>query len=192
MSQFIEMFVNASTQLKTLAKLGHIGTGNTPSKKKHNYWNGDFPWVAAQDMEGMYIFDTLEKLTVKGKEVASILPVNSLLYVCRGSIGKMSINKIECGYNQSICSFHCNDIAPEYIYHALLQKEDEIKAQGTGTSFGSINQREFSNIEIPEPTKDKQDKFLSIVHQADKSKSCFLRAQVGINIIIGKLINQVA
>ena len=170
MSRFIEMSTKPDVPEMSLAELGTIGTGNTPSKQVNEYWDGDYPWVSAQDMDGKYIHSTIEGLTQSGKEKATIVPANSILYVCRGSIGKMSINKIECGYNQSICSFHSDTINAEYVYHCLLNKERDIKNQGVGTSFNSISKSEFAKIKIPVLDTNARTEFVSIVQQADKSK----------------------
>ena len=188
-SRFIEMSSKPDVPEMTLAELGTIGTGNTPSKQVNEYWDGDYPWVSAQDMEGKYIHSTIEGLTQSGKGKATIVPANSILYVCRGSIGKMSINKIECGYNQSICSFHSDTINAEYVYHCLLNKEQDIKNQGVGTSFNSISKSEFAKIKIPVLDTDGQKEFVAIVQQADKSKFELREAIKRVESMMKSLIN---
>ena len=105
--------------------------------------------------------------------------MDTLMYVCRGSIGVMAINKIECATNQSICRATCHDNVcnVEFLYHALMYKRDNIKKMGTGTSFKSLNQTTFSELEIELPPYDEQMKFVEIANQADKSEFIGCKSQ---------------
>ena len=172
-SQFIEMFTNKGYPLKALRTFAEISTGSTPSKKQPQYWeNGDKPWVSAQDMKCKYVSKTEEWLTDMGFSKCKILPVDTLMYVCRGSIGVMAINKIECATNQSICSAICDKSKcnVDFLYHSLLYKKDSIKSIGEGTSFKSLSQSTFADIKIELPPIVEQNRFVSIAKQADKSK----------------------
>ena len=171
MSQFIEMFTDKGYPLTMIKSFADVSTGGTPSKAHPEYWNGDKPWVSAEDMKSKYVYDTCEKVTEAGYATCKIIPVDTLMYVCRGSIGVMAINKIECATNQSICRATChnNVCNVEFLYHALMYQRDNIKKKGTGTSFKSLNQTTFSELEIELPPYDEQMKFVTIAEQADKS-----------------------
>lgn len=171
-SQFIEMFKEKGYPLRMLKSFADVSTGGTPSKANLEYWNGDKPWVSAEDMKNKYVYDTCEKVTEAGYATCKIIPVDTLMYVCRGSIGVMAINKIECATNQSICRAKCHDNVcnVEFLYHALMYQEDNIKKMGTGTSFKSLNQTSFSELKIELPPYNEQMKFVSIAQQADKSE----------------------
>ncbi|MDC7281760.1 restriction endonuclease subunit S, partial [Bacteroides caccae] len=171
MSQFIEMFKEKGYPLRMLKSFADVSTGGTPSKANLEYWNGDKPWVSAEDMKNKYVYDTCEKVTEAGYATCKIIPVDTLMYVCRGSIGVMAINKIECATNQSICRAKCHDNVcnVEFLYHALMYQKDNIKKMGTGTSFKSLNQTSFSELKIELPPYNEQMKFVSIAQQADKS-----------------------
>ena len=171
-SQFIEMFTDKGYPLTMIKSFADVSTGGTPSKAHPEYWNGDKPWVSAEDMKSKYVYDTCEKVTEAGYATCKIIPVDTLMYVCRGSIGVMAINKIECATNQSICRATChnNVCNVEFLYHALMYQRDNIKKKGTGTSFKSLNQTTFSELEIELPPHDEQMKFVTIAEQADKSE----------------------
>ena len=178
-SQFIEMFNEKGYPLAMIKSFADVSTGGTPSKANPEYWNGDKPWVSAEDMKNKYVYDTLEKVTEAGYATCKIIPVDTLMYVCRGSIGVMAINKIECATNQSICRAKCHDNVcnVEFLYHALMYQRDNIKKMGTGTSFKSLNQTSFSELKIELPPYNEQMKFVSIAQQADKSKFTSLKSQ---------------
>ena len=179
MSQFIEMFKEKGYPLRMLKSFADVSTGGTPSKANLEYWNGDKPWVSAEDMKNKYVYDTCEKVTEAGYATCKIIPVDTLMYVCRGSIGVMAINKIECATNQSICRAKCHDNVcnVEFLYHALMYQKDNIKKMGTGTSFKSLNQTSFSELKIELPPYNEQMKFVSIAQQADKSKFYDFKSQ---------------
>jgi type I restriction enzyme S subunit len=171
MSQFIEMTTRSELNKKSIGEIAEVRTGSTPSRRNPEYWNGTHYWVSAQDMGNKYIYDTLEKITDKGYATCKVVPAGSILYVCRGSIGVMSINTMDCATNQSICTATCKTgYNTEYLYYALKVAEKAIKKQGIGTSFKSLNQSAFASIEILFPAIEIQDKFATIAKQADKSK----------------------
>lgn len=190
-SQFIEMFGDKGYPLAMIKSFADVSTGGTPSKAHPEYWNGNKPWVSAEDMKSKYVYDTCEKVTDAGFATCKIIPMDTLMYVCRGSIGVMAINKIECATNQSICRATCHDNVcnVEFLYHALMYKRDNIKKMGTGTSFKSLNQTTFSELEIELPPYDEQMKFVEIANQADKSEFELRKSIEAIDQVIKSLIN---
>lgn len=190
-SQFIEMFKDKGYPLEMIKSFADVSTGSTPSKAHPEYWNGDKPWVSAEDMKSKYVYDTCEKVTNAGYATCKIIPVDTLMYVCRGSIGVMAINKIECATNQSICRATCHDNVcnVEFLYHALMYQRDNIKKMGMGTSFKSLNQTAFSELEIELPPYEEQMKFVAIAEQADKSEFELKKSIEAIDAVIKSLIN---
>ena len=191
-AQFIEMFTDKGYPLTMIKSFADVSTGGTPSKAHPEYWNGDKPWVSAEDMKSKYVYDTCEKVTEAGYATCKIIPVDTLMYVCRGSIGVMAINKIECATNQSICRATChnNVCNVEFLYHALMYQRDNIKKKGTGTSFKSLNQTTFSELKIELPPYYEQMKFVTIAEQADKSISELRKSVDAIDKVIKSLINE--
>lgn len=172
-SRFIEEFYDKGYPCYKLKEIAHVVTGSTPARFVAEYWtDGTHPWVSAQDMGNKYVDKTAECVTDSGLATCKLIPAGSVLYVCRGSIGVMSITRIDCATNQSICSAICDDrrCKSEYLFYWLLYHEDEIAALGEGTSFKSLSQKTFANLEIQLPPIEDQNAFITIAHQADKSK----------------------
>lgn len=172
-SRFIEEFQGKGYQSQKLSSIAQVVTGSTPSRSVSDYWlNGTHPWVSAQDMSDKFVDASAELVSDLGMATCKLIPAGSLLYVCRGSIGVMSINRIDCATNQSICSAIC-DVSickTEYLYYWLLYHEDEINSLGEGTSFKSLSQKTFASLEIQIPPIEEQLRFIEITRQADKSK----------------------
>lgn len=172
-SRFIEEFYDKDYPCYKLKEIAQVVTGSTPARSVAEYWtDGTHPWVSAQDMGNKYVDKTAECVTDSGLATCKLIPAGSVLYMCRGSIGVMSINRIDCATNQSICSAICDDrrCKSEYLFYWLLYHEDEIAALGEGTSFKSLSQKTFANLEIQLPPIEDQNAFITIAHQADKSK----------------------
>ena len=102
----------------SIGAIGTVVTGGTPSKKESKFWGGDFAWVTAQDFTEKYIYNSVLKLTDKGKKKSRTIPRNSVLVTCIASIGLNGINKVECAINQQINAIICNPLNYyEFIYY---------------------------------------------------------------------------
>ncbi len=190
-SRFFAEFSSKGYPKYKLRELSRVVTGSTPSKSIERYWiNGVHPWVSAQDMTGKYVTATVEHITDAGMATCKLIPAGSILYVCRGSIGVMSINSIDCATNQSICAAICNEQVCKsgFIYYWLLYHQDEIKSLGEGTSFKSLSQKTFANIEIDLPPVDEQIRFIKMTEVSDKSKFELKQAIEKINKVMRALM----
>ena len=134
---------------KQIKDLGEVITGNTPSKKEEEYWNGDFAWITAQDFKGKYINDSILKLTRCGKNKARVIPQNSVLVTCIASIGLNAINKVECSTNQQINTICCNrKYYYEYVYYLITYNAKRLKQLAGQTAVPIITKKNFEEFEV--------------------------------------------
>src|SRR5690625_808986 len=77
-----------SWNISKLKYISTIITGNTPSKTKDEYYkNGIIPWLKPDNLQDDYtISEPKEKLSEKGLKQARLIPPNSALVCCIGSI----------------------------------------------------------------------------------------------------------
>jgi type I restriction enzyme S subunit len=104
------------TNLETIAT---VVTGKTPSTSIDNYWNGEIPFVTPSEIapEGS-ILPSRRTLTLLGAKQARILPQNSILIVCIGTVGKVGILSQASVINQQINALVVLDfIYPKFIYY---------------------------------------------------------------------------
>lgn len=144
---------------KTIHAIGEVVTGNTPSKNEKKFWGGNFVWITAQDFRDKYIYDSVLKLTEKGRKKSKVIPQNSILVTCIASIGLNGINKIECATNQQINSVICYpDYDYEFIYYAISNNSGRLKSLAGQTAVPIISKSVFENfvIIIPEQKKEQQ------------------------------------
>ena len=141
---------------RPLSFFGEIICGKTPSKKKHQYFNGDIPFIKIPDMHGKtFVFATEDTLTEEGKksQLKKTLPSKSICVSCIATVGLVVLTTMESHTNQQI-----NSIVPykdDYRYYLFLQMKssyDLLHAMASGgTATLNLNTGNFAKIEIPLP-----------------------------------------
>lgn len=146
-------------KIKTVAK---ITTGNTPSKNDDSYYceNG-LPWVKPENLVGFNgITNTKEKLNEDGKLLARVVPKNTLLICCIGSIGKFGYTTEEVAFNQQInaIEFNKEKIYWKYgIYYMSTQQEQQ-KYYQNGNVVYILNTENQKKVMLPYPSLQEQQK----------------------------------
>lgn len=163
-------FVNDGEWVEiAIESVGNVVTGGTPSKAENEYWGGDFVWVTAQDFKEKYIYDSVLKLTNKGKNKSRVIPKNSVLVTCIASIGLNGINKVECATNQQINSIVCNSSNHyEFVYYAISKNITRLKNMAGQTAVPIISKSIFEKFTIQKPKNLKeQQKIASCLSSID-------------------------
>lgn len=139
-------------------RLGDVGetlTGSTPSKKKTEYYGGEFPFFKPADLEqGINLFQSSEYLSAEGKKVSRIVPAKSTLICCIGSIGKSGYSLREGTTNQQI-----NAIIPhkyidsKYVFYAVNTEDfiNQLWSKASSTTISIVNKSKMDNCIIPLP-----------------------------------------
>ena len=193
-----------------LEDIGQVTGGGTPSTLNHEYWDGgDISWVTPADMRSLkskYISRGAKNITAKGLQSSSarIMPKGSIVFSSRAPIGYVAIAANDLCTSQGCKSLVPFETAlPEYIYFALLYRNNDIKEMGHGTTFKEISGKIFGSVVIPLPpleeqreiarildsllTKEQQAKQLaqSVIRKVDTLKKSILarafRGQLGTN-----------
>lgn len=149
---------------KTLSDVGEIITGKTPSTQNPDLWEGNILFITPTDLNNRKIQMKTER-TVSGKGM-KILPINTIVFTCIASIGKMAITGRASITNQQINSIIVKKDNFQFIYYALLNIVDFIKSTQSTTTMPIINKTEFSKFVIKVPCVREQTKianFLSII-----------------------------
>jgi restriction endonuclease S subunit len=131
--------------------LGKIITGSTPSTKNDKYWGNKIPFISPAEIEdSIYTKTTKRFLSSEGAKKSRLLPPNSVLTVCIGSIGKIAINKKEACSNQQINALIPNEnYSPIYLLFLLRYHKSKILARAGQTVLPIINKSEFEEIKLP-------------------------------------------
>lgn len=135
-----------------LGDVAEIESGGTPSSTKPEYWDGDICWATLPDLKNKYIYDTERKITKLGlkNSSAKLLPVNSVIFSSRATIGEVAIAKVETSTNQGSKNFICNadKLYYEFLYYLLKSKVEEIKNLASGATYKEINKTVFLGVQV--------------------------------------------
>jgi type I restriction enzyme S subunit len=140
-----------------------IKAGGTPKTTvKEYYENGNLPFVKIEDLtqNGKYLTKTALKITKKGLNNSSawIVPKNSVLLAMYGSLGEVSINKIEVATNQAILGIVPNEMGlnPEFLYYWFLRFKPKWVIYAKTTTQANLTKQIVENIKIPLPPLEEQ------------------------------------
>lgn len=148
-----------------LGECGKVVSGGTPSKKRHDYWNGDIPWISAKEMKQFTITNSKLKITSKGfdESSAKLIPTGSALFVVRGSIlfrhVPVAINTIPCTINQDLKAIIPNTgINAEYLTHMMWGANDLLQrmVEVAGNTAGKLETSRWAAFKIPIPAPERQ------------------------------------
>ncbi|GHT79330.1 restriction endonuclease [Spirochaetia bacterium] len=158
-----------------LVKLGSIAeilNGGTPDTKNQEYWDGDINWATLVDTKQKYLYDTERKITQKGvkNSNAILLPINTVIFSSRATIGDVCINKVPTCTNQGYKNFVCNSekIHFEYLYHILKNQAKNIEELASGMTYPEISKAIISEYQIPLPPMDIQKKIVVEIEAVEK------------------------
>jgi type I restriction enzyme S subunit len=179
-SRFVEMFeyIDLRKNQNNWVKLGDITkivTGTTPSTNDESNWGREHLWITPAELDdsSFYVYNTERKLTDKGMKSKSLnkMPINTVLLSTRAPIGKTAIVGSSMACNQGFKNFVCKDtLDPIYLFILLKYNKEYLNSIGSGTTFKEISKTAVSNIEIPVPNIELQNKFAEFVKQVDKLK----------------------
>ena len=156
----------------TIAELGTIVTGKTPTTKIHEFWNGGIPFVTPKDLQSTkHILETERKITDSGLESVkgSILPPMTICVSCIGNIGYVGMTTKHCVSNQQINSIIVNEKNDvDFVYYLMRAMWPFFKNyEGQSTALSILNKGQFSKITILIPNKHTQEKISKILSSID-------------------------
>ncbi len=159
--------------LKTkLGEVAEIVSGGTPSSAKLNYWeNGNIFWATLPDLKNKYLYKTERMITEAGlkKSSAKLLPLNTVIFSSRATIGEVAITKVITSTNQGSKNFICNleKVDPEFLYYSLKYNSKSIEQLASGATYKEINKTDLLNVEIELPLLSIQHGITSVLSGYD-------------------------
>lgn len=147
-------------EVRRLKAISKLQTGNTPStNNKNNYAETGFPWLKPDDLCGT-IKESQAKvfLSPAGKLETRILPANSILLCCIGSIGKIGFVSTECASNQQITALIIKHGFWRYFLYVLRIAEEELMSLSVGNVVFILNSERLGSLKIPFPPLKTQRK----------------------------------
>jgi len=152
--------------------LGEIATiiiGGTPKRDNLLYYNnGTNLWVSIRELNNNIITNTKEKITDLGVKNSNVklLPINTILFAFKLSIGKIGIAGAPLYTNEAIAGINSNNsniIINKYLYYYLYSTNFNHLASGIIGTSGSLNKNILEELEIPIPSIEKQKEIVDIL-----------------------------
>lgn len=157
-----------------LDELGKVITGNTPSKKKNEYYNEAIvPFIKPNNFNTVSISSLSEAdeyLSYSGAKVARLVENGAVLVTCIGTIGSVGIADKEICFNQQINAIVPNEriVNNRYLAYAIIKRKEQLKAIANAPVVPIINKTQFSAFEIPLPPLETQNKIVEVLDKAQE------------------------
>lgn len=155
------------------SKLGEVATivtGSTPSKANESYWDGNIPFVTPSELDGdQDVISAAAYVTEEGASVARLVPKNSIMVCCIGSLGKLGVAGCDLLTNQQINTlvFDPKKVDFRYGYHFCKTLKPYLERIAPSTTIAIVNKSRFSEIEIPLPPLEEQKRIAAILDKGD-------------------------
>lgn len=160
--------------VKQIGEFTDCTAGGTPSTLNSAYWGGEIPWMSSGELHLKRVQYVEGRITELGLNNSStkIIPSHCVLIGLAGqgkTRGTVAINLIELCTNQSIAAIFPNEsFNPEYLFHNLDARYDELRELSTGDGGrGGLNLKIIKSIEIPFPSFEEQDAIASVLSDLD-------------------------
>ena len=175
MSDYQSLLNNLPSDWETMsiAELGTVVSGGTPSRSVTSFWQGDIPWLTPGEVskhKSKYMQSTSEYITDAGlnNSGANLIPEGSLLVTSRATLGARVINQLQMTTNQGFKSIVFKDPKDaEYYFHFFSLLKAELERLASGTTFLEISGAEFSEIDLPIPPPKERDKINEVLDTLD-------------------------
>ena len=136
-----------------LYEIGTIITGNTLRKNNDEYYGSDdIMFIKPSDIDEKYITNLQKSeghISEKARNKVRILPKDTVLVTCIGTIGKVGILEKEGTCNQQINAIIPNDmIISKYLAYLIKSKQKILQLKANAPVVPIINKTDFSKIEI--------------------------------------------
>ncbi len=158
----------------SLADVGKISSGGTPSRRNAEFYKGNINWYSAGELNSLYLDGSIERITNEAVKESStkLYPKGTLLIGMYDTAAmKMGILKEESAANQACAGFIPSDaVNVIWLYCALTCAKDEILTMRRGCRQRNLNVGMLKELRIYLPPKEEQDRYVKLFNQSDKSK----------------------
>jgi len=157
----------------SLGTISNLIGGGTPQRNVAEYWDGgDIVWLSPTDLgpigEISVVSESKDRITKLGlaESSAKLMPIGTVLYSSRATIGKIAINSIEVATNQGFCSFVCkDDLYNRYLAYCLSRFTADITDLSNSTTFKEVSKSNLKEFQIPLPPLTEQQRIVEKLDQ---------------------------
>ncbi len=161
---------------KTLKDCCHFQEGYVnPSQTIREYFGNEIKWLRAVDLNNDEVFDTSEKLSIKGYQSAGasafMFPKNSLAISKSGSIGTLGILRDKMCGNRAVINIDVQENADlDYIFYLLKYKHKEVVSKAVGSIQKNLYVSALQTIELCHDEVLDQRRIVRILKALDEKR----------------------
>ena len=166
---FLRLFVenaDPSWRVGTIADLGTVVGGGTPSKAKQEYYTEDgIAWITPKDLsidKSKFIAHGENDISELGYQSSSatMMPAGTVLFSSRAPIGYIAIASNEVTTNQGFKSVVPHpEIGTSFVYYFLIHNLPLIESKASGSTFKEVSGSVMKSVEAVIPDGDALAKF---------------------------------
>ena len=166
---FLRLFVenaDPSWRVGTIADLGTVVGGGTPSKAKPEYYTEDgIAWITPKDLsidKSKFIAHGENDISELGyrNSSATMMPVGTVLFSSRAPIGYIAIASNDVTTNQGFKSVVPHpEIGTPFVYYFLIHNLPLIESKASGSTFKEVSGSVMKSVEAVIPDGDTIAKF---------------------------------
>jgi type I restriction enzyme S subunit len=183
-SVFLEMFGDpvANTkqwEIRTIAELGHVQTGNTPSRNNISYFGSFIEWIKSDNIsdDEMFVSQSREMLSAEGMAEGRCVEPMSIMMTCiagsLNSIGSVAITDRRVAFNQqinAITPFH--DVDSLFLHSMFKMAKRYIQSSASDGMKHLLTKSKLEEITLICPPFSFQQRFAAVARGHER-----LRAQ---------------
>lgn len=159
-----------------VSELAEVISGGTPKTNDDEYWGGNIPWLSVKDFNNAskYVYKTEKSITKFGLEhsATNLLAKDDIIISARGTIGEIAMLSRPMAFNQSCFGIRArNNINQHFLFYALKNSLNKLKALSQGSVFSTINRSTFKSWEIEIPSLEIQQKIAEVLSYLDNKIS---------------------
>ncbi|WP_418146583.1 restriction endonuclease subunit S [Actinobacillus pleuropneumoniae] len=184
-------------EIKPIKEVAKVFTGKTPSKSVSEYFGGDIPFVTPAELDkGHFVYSSAQTLSKRGAETIKLLPKDSVMVCCIGSLGKIGIAGRKLATNQQINSVVFDDkkVNFKYGFYALSRLKPLMEKIAPITTIPIINKSSFEQLEMPIPPLEQQTHIANILDHAtsliEKRKAQIVELDQLVQSVFGEIFSK--
>lgn len=155
-----------------LTDVARLESGHTPSRKHHEYWGGEIPWVSIRDAKAHHtstIYETIESTNELGiaNSSARILPAGTVCLSRTASVGYVVIMGRPMATSQDFVNWVCSKhLEPRFLQYLLIVEGPSLSRFSSGAVHQTIYFPEVKAFHICLPPIEEQRRLVAVLDEA--------------------------
>lgn len=181
-----------------IREIGRLHGGGTPSRKRHEFFQGTIPWITGRDIPESHVAvisaarDYVSEEAVQ-ESATRVVPAGAVLLTTRVSVGKTAVAGCPICFSQDITAIliHSAAIAmPAYVAYYLRARRAALLQKNQGSTIAGITRDSLALEQIPLPPLSEQKRIVEILQEAEEIRRLRVEAEARIADLIPAMFHR--